>query len=198
MDSYTSCLQCCRHRFNDFRWQSVYRLCSHQIRSSNSDHIKGKKLSPSCVRFLSIPFKQRCFYLSIYLRISSSSSSSSSSCRSGSTDIPTLSRNFSLSFIATSRSSGLHPVSSHSCWMYVRARRPAFAWPYVGSIRVHHLWFRPCLSSSVLHVWLNSFRDRRHVAVQLVSCGLLPPRLVQDCSQHSCVIAVKLLLQPFC
>ena len=37
---------------------------------------------------------------------------------------------------------------------------------------------------------LNSFRDRRQVAVQLVSCGVLPPGLVQDCSQHSCVIAV--------
>ena len=52
----------------------------------------------------------------------------------------TLSRHFSLSFIAPGRSSGLHPVSSHSCWMYVRAGRPAFAGPYVGSIRVHHLW----------------------------------------------------------
>ena len=37
---------------------------------------------------------------------------------------------------------------------------------------------------------LNSFRDRRQVAVQLVSCGVLPPGFVQDCSQHSCVIAV--------
>ena len=37
---------------------------------------------------------------------------------------------------------------------------------------------------------LNSFRDRRQVAVQLVSCGVLPPGRVQDCSQHSCVIAV--------
>ena len=44
----------------------------------------------------------------------------------------TLSRHFSLSFIASSRSSGLHPVSSHSCWMYVIAGRPAFARPYVG------------------------------------------------------------------
>ena len=26
--------------------------------------------------------------------------------------------------------------------------------------------------------------------VQLVSCGVLPPGLVQDCTQHSCVIAV--------
>ena len=44
----------------------------------------------------------------------------------------TLSHYFSLSFIASGRSSGLHPVSSHSCWMYVRAGRPAFARPYVG------------------------------------------------------------------
>ena len=28
------------------------------------------------------------------------------------------------------------------------------------------------------------------MAVQLVSCGVFPPGLVQDCSQHSCVIAV--------
>ena len=44
----------------------------------------------------------------------------------------TISRHFTLSFIASGRSSGLHPVSSHSCCMYVRAGRPAFAWPYVG------------------------------------------------------------------
>ena len=44
----------------------------------------------------------------------------------------TLSRHFSLSFIASGRSSGLHPVSLHSCCMYVRAGRPAFARPYVG------------------------------------------------------------------
>ena len=43
-----------------------------------------------------------------------------------------LSRHSSLSFIALGRSSGQHPVSSHSCWMYVRAGRPAFAQPCVG------------------------------------------------------------------
>ena len=43
-----------------------------------------------------------------------------------------LSRHFSLSFIASDRSSGQHPVSSYSCWMYVRAGRPAFAQPCVG------------------------------------------------------------------
>ena len=47
----------------------------------------------------------------------------------------TLSRHFSLSFIASGRSSGLHPVSSHRCCMYVRAGRPAFARPYVGVYR---------------------------------------------------------------
>ena len=51
----------------------------------------------------------------------------------------TLSRYFSLSFIASGRSSGLHPVSSHSCCIYVRAGRPAFAWLYAGSIGVHYL-----------------------------------------------------------
>ena len=44
----------------------------------------------------------------------------------------TLSLHVSLSFIASGRSSGLHPVSSHSCCMYVRASRPAFDWPYAG------------------------------------------------------------------
>ena len=61
----------------------------------------------------------------------------------------TLSRHFSRSFIATGRSSGLHPVSSHSCWMYVRAGRPAFARPYVGVHRSSSL-----MSSSLLQVSL--------------------------------------------
>ena len=94
----------------------------------------------------------------------------------------TLSRHSSLSFIALGRSSGQHPVSSHSCWMYVRAGRPAFARPCV---EVHkstsHYEFVPaspavsCMSGSSN---LNSFRDRGQVAVQLVSCGVLPPGLV--------------------
>ena len=57
----------------------------------------------------------------------------------------TLSRHFSLSFIAFGRSSGLHPVSSHSCCMYVRVGRPAFAWPYAGVHRSTSL-----MSSSLL------------------------------------------------
>ena len=57
----------------------------------------------------------------------------------------TLSRHFSLSFIASGWSSGLHPVSSHSCCMYVRAGRPAFARPYAGVHRSTSL-----MSSSLL------------------------------------------------
>ena len=57
----------------------------------------------------------------------------------------TLSRHFSLSFIAFGRSSGLHPVSSHNGCMYVRAGRPAFAWPYTGVHRSTSL-----MSSSLL------------------------------------------------
>ena len=80
----------------------------------------------------------------------------------------TLSRHSSLSFIALGRSSGQQPVSSHSCWMYVRAGRPAFARPYVGihkstSLMSSSLLLQQCpaclvrlticFSSSVLHVW---------------------------------------------
>ena len=57
----------------------------------------------------------------------------------------TLSRHFSLSFIASGMSSGLHPVSSHSCCMYFRAGHPAFARPYVGVHRSTSL-----MSSSLL------------------------------------------------
>ena len=57
----------------------------------------------------------------------------------------TLSRHFSLSFITSGRFSQLHPISSHSCCMYVWAGRPAFAWPYAG---VH--WSTSLMSSSLL------------------------------------------------
>ena len=57
----------------------------------------------------------------------------------------TLPCHFSLSFIASGRSSGLHPISSHCCCLYVRAGRPAFAQPYVG---VH--WSTSLMNSSLL------------------------------------------------
>ena len=71
----------------------------------------------------------------------------------------TLSRHFSLSFIASGRSSGLHPVSSHSCWMYVRAGRPAFSRPYVGvhrstSLMSSSLLLQQCLACLVRLTWI--------------------------------------------
>ena len=57
----------------------------------------------------------------------------------------TLFHRFSLSFIASGRSSGLHPASSHSCCMYVRAGLPVFARLYVGVHRIISL-----MSSSLL------------------------------------------------
>ena len=71
----------------------------------------------------------------------------------------TLSRHLYLSFIASGRSSGLHPVSSHSCWMYVRAGRPAFARPYVGvhrstSLMRSSLLFQQCPTCLVCLTWI--------------------------------------------
>ena len=71
----------------------------------------------------------------------------------------TLSRHFSLSFIASGRSSGLHPVSSHSCWMYVRAGSPAFARSYVGvhrstSLMSSYLFLQQCPACLVRLTWI--------------------------------------------
>ena len=53
---------------------------------------------------------------------------------------------------------------------------------------------RPYFSSSVSRSSsnLDSFCDGWLVTVQLLFCGVLPPGLVQYCSQHSCVIGIKL------
>ena len=71
----------------------------------------------------------------------------------------TLSRHFSLSFIASGRSSGQHPASSHSCWMYVRAGRPAFARPCVGvykstSLMSLSLLLQQCPACLVRLTWI--------------------------------------------
>ena len=71
----------------------------------------------------------------------------------------TLSRHFSLSFIASGRSSGQHLVSSHSCWMYVRAGRPAFARPYAGvhrstSLVSSSLFLQQCPACLVRLTWI--------------------------------------------
>ena len=65
----------------------------------------------------------------------------------------TLSRHFSLSFIASGRSSELHAISSYSCWMYVRAGRPAFARPYVGVHRSTSLMSSSLLLQQCPRLW---------------------------------------------
>ena len=71
----------------------------------------------------------------------------------------TLSRHFSLSFITSDRSSGLFSVSSHSCWKYVLAGRPAFARPYVGvhrsaSLMSSSLLLQQCPACLVCLTWI--------------------------------------------
>ena len=71
----------------------------------------------------------------------------------------TLSRHSSLSFIALGRSSGQQPVSSHSCWMYVRVGRPAFARPCVGihkstSLMSSSLLLQQCPACLVRLTWI--------------------------------------------
>ena len=71
----------------------------------------------------------------------------------------TLSHHFSLSFITSGRSSGLHPVSSHSCCMYVRAGLPAFAWSYAGvhrstSLMSSSLLLQQCPACLVCLAWI--------------------------------------------
>ena len=65
----------------------------------------------------------------------------------------------SLSFIALGRSSGQQPVSSHSCWMYVRAGRPAFARPCVGihkstSLMSSSMLLQQCPACLVRLTWI--------------------------------------------
>ena len=71
----------------------------------------------------------------------------------------TLPRHFSLSFIASGRSSGLHPVSSHSYCIYVLAGCPAFARPYVGvhrntSLMSSSLLLQQCPACLVRLTWI--------------------------------------------
>ena len=71
----------------------------------------------------------------------------------------TLSRHFSQPFIASGRSSGLHHVSPHSCCMYFRAGRTAFAQPYMGvhrstSLMSSSLLLQQCPACLVRLTWI--------------------------------------------
>ena len=99
----------------------------------------------------------------------------------------TLSRHFSLSFIASDRSSELHPVSSHSCCMYVGTGRPAFARPYVGvhrstSLMSSSLLLQQCPACLVrltwivyiyiyIYIYILSLTDRLFHSISSLQCG---------------------------
>ena len=94
----------------------------------------------------------------------------------------TLSRHSSLSFNAPGRSSGQHPVSSHSCWMYVRAGRPAFARPCVGvhkstSLMSSFLLLQQCPACLVRLTWIVFVIGGRW-PYSWCLVGVLPPGLV--------------------
>ena len=115
----------------------------------------------------------------------------------------TLSRHFSLSFIVSGMSSRLHPVYSHSCCMYVRAGRPAFARPYVGVHMSSSLLFHQCPAYLVRLTWIVFVMGGKwpYSCCFVSTLCVLPSghvHIVQYCSQNFCVIAVKILLQPFC
>ena len=70
-----------------------------------------------------------------------------------------LSRYSSVSLFGSVRSSELHPVSSHSCCMYVRSCRPAFARPYVEvhrstSLMSSSLLLQQCPACLVRLTWI--------------------------------------------
>ena len=98
----------------------------------------------------------------------------------------------SLSFIASGRSSGIHPVSPHSCCMYVWAGRPAFAQPYVGihrstSLMSSSMLLQQCPACLVCLTWIVFVMGRRGpYSWCLVGCCL------QDLFNIACSILVLL------
>ena len=103
----------------------------------------------------------------------------------------TLSRHSSLSFIALGRSSGQHPVYSHSCWMYVRAGRPAFARPCVGvhkstSLMSSSLLLQQCPACLVHLTWIVFLiGDRWPYSWCLVGCCRQDLFKIRHCSSST-------------
>ena len=104
-----------------------------------------------------ILFIHACLHIHTYIH--PIHTSSSSSCRAGSTDIPDpLSPLFPIVH-RLRQVPGQHPISSHSCWMYVRAGRPTFARPCVGihkstSLMSSSLLLQKCPACLVRLTWI--------------------------------------------
>ena len=113
----------------------------------------------------------------------------------------TLSRHFSLSFIASGRSSGLHPISSHSCCMYAQAGHPAFARPHVGvhrstSLMSSSLLLQQCPACLVHITWIvfmmgGRWPYRWDVAAR--TCSILLATFLCNCFFSSRFVSVQVV-----
>ena len=102
----------------------------------------------------------------------------------------TLSRHFSLSFIASGSSSGLQPVSSHRCFMYVRAGRPAFARPYAQvhrstSLMSSSLLLQQCPACLVHLTWIVFVMGGRW-PYSWCLCGVIHQDLFNNLAKFLC------------
>ena len=108
----------------------------------------------------------------------------------------TLFRHSSLSFIALGRSSGQQPVSSHSCWMYVRAGRPAFARPCVGIHKSTSLMSSSLLTlilivvAKYLMIYLCRPISIKHQAISLLSAPYSLLYAVSDLGEFTVIVII--------
>ena len=142
-----------------------------------------------------------CVCVCVYIYMHAYISSSSSSCRTISTDIPDpFSPPFSIiqcfrqvfwvtSFIGTEQ---LYVGSSWPFCLGSTMWRGTQVYITLSLSLLLQQWSRMSGSSN-----FDSFRDGRKWPYSCCFVGVLPPGLVQYCSQYSCVVAVKLFLHPF-
>ena len=105
----------------------------------------------------------------------------------------TLSRHASLSSIASVRSSGLHPVSTQSCCMYVRAGRSSFARPYEGAHKS-----TPLMSSSLLLLQCLACLVRLIWIVFVIGGGGCTAAALWGVASRTCSILLASFLCSYC
>ena len=142
-------------------------------------------------------FHYDCVRVCVYVYIHTSSSS----CHTTSIDLPdpllppvSIIHYSQLVFKATS-CIGTEQLYIGSCWSsclcssMCRSPRKYVTYEFVPT--------SPAVSRMSGSSNLDSFCDGWWVGIQLLLCWVLPPGLVQYCSQHSCAIAIKLFLHTF-
>ena len=98
----------------------------------------------------------------------------------------TLSCLHSLLSIASGRSSGLHPVSTQSCYIYIRAGHPAFARPREGVRKSLYL-----MSSSLLLQHCPGCLVRLNLIVFVMGCKWLYTYCFVGSCFHVCGISLQ-------